>query len=169
MLRRKLRRFLRSLKEGGKVLLSSLIGVLSLVVNFCLVFISWDWSSQSYYDFYGKVITNTAATAAVLIAIVIYSPEVVKVFGETFLAKRFAAGREEGLEEGVVKGREEGREEGVVKGREEGREEMRAEVLEELRRLLAENPETFADQVKDWLGNGDAPRNGQGPGTGQRN
>ena len=149
-------RFLRSLKEGGKVLLSSLIGVLSLVVNFCLVFISWDWSSQSYYDFYGKVITNTAATAAVLIAIVIYSPEVVKVFGETFLAKRFAAGREEGLEEGVVKGRE------------EGREEMRAEVQAELRRFLSENPETFADQVKDWLGNGDAPRNGHGPGTEQR-
>ena len=156
MLGRKGRRFLRALKEGGKVLLSSLIGVLSLVANFCLVFISWDWSSQSYYDFYGKVITNTAATAAVLIAIVIYSPEVVKVFGETFLAKRFAAGREEGLEEGVVKGREEG----VVKGR----EEMRAEVQAELRRLLAENPENFADQVKDWLSNGDAPRNGKNPG-----
>ena len=176
MLGRKGRRFLRALKEGGKVLLSSLIGVLSLAVNFCLVWINWDWSSQSYYDFYGKVITNTAATAAVLIAIVIYSPEVVKVFGETFLAKRFAAGKEEGLEEGVVKGREEGLEEGVVKGREEGREEgleegreegreeMRAEVQAELRRLLAENPETFADQVKDWLGNGDAPRNGKNPG-----
>ena len=164
MLRRKLRRFLRSLKEGGKVLLSSLIGVLSLAVNFYLVFISWDWSSQSYYDFYGKVITNTAATAAVLIAIVIYSPEVVKVFGETFLAKRFAAGREEGLEEGLVKGRGEGLEE----GREEGREEMRAEVQDELRRLLAENPETFADQVKDWLGKGDAPRNGKESGTAHR-
>ena len=180
MLGRKGRRFLRALKEGGKVLLSSLIGVLSLAVNFYLVFIGWDWSSQSYYDFYGKVITNTAATAAVLIAIVIYSPEVVKVFGETFLAKRFAAGREEGLEEGVVKGREEGREEGleegvvkgreegVVKGREEGleegREERDAEIRSELRRLLAENPETFADQVKDWLGNGDAPRNGRNPG-----
>ena len=161
MLGRKGRRFLRALKEGGKVLLSSLIGVLSLAVNFYLVFIGWDWSSQSYYDFYGKVITNTAATAAVLIAIVIYSPEVVKVFGETFLAKRFAAGKEEGLEEGVVKGREEGREEGLEEGVVKGREEMRAEVQEELRRLLAENPETFADQVKDWLGNGDAPRNGK--------
>ena len=159
MLGRKGRRFLRALKEGGKVLLSSLIGVLSLVANFYLVWIRWDWSVQSYYDFYKEVITTTAATAAVLIAIVIYSPEVVKVFGETFLAKRFAAGKEEGLEEGVVKGREEG----VVKGREEGRDEMRAEVLEELRRLLAENPETFADQVKDWLSNGDAPRNGKNP------
>ena len=151
-----------------KVLLSSLIGVLSLAANFYLVWIRWDWSVQSYYDFYKEVITTTAATAAVLIAIVIYSPEVVKVFGETFLAKRFAAGKEEGLEEGVIKGREEGREEGleegVVKGRADGREEMRAEVHAELRRLLAENPETFADQVKDWLGNGDAPRNGKNPG-----
>ena len=81
------------------------------------------------------------------------------MFGDDFLAKRFAAGKEEGLEEGVVKGREEGREEGL----EEGREEMRAEVQAELRRFLAENPETFADQVKDWLGNGDAPRNGKNP------
>ena len=153
MLGRKGRRFLRALKEGGKVLLSSLIGVLSLVVNFCLVFISWDWSSQSYYDFYGKVITNTAATAAVLIAIVIYSPEVVKVFGETFLAKRFAAGKEEGLEEGVVKGREEG----VVKGRGEGREERDAELL----KLLEESPEVTLDQLKDLLRSGDAPRNGK--------
>ena len=79
------------------------------------------------------------------------------MFGDDFLAKRFAAGKEEGLEEGVVKGREEGLEEGVVKGREERDEEIRAE----FRRLLAENPETFADQVKDWLGNGDAPRNGK--------
>ena len=157
MLGRKGRRFLRALKEGGKVLLSSLIGVLSLAANFYLVFIGWDWSSQSYYDFYGKVITNTAATAAVLIAIVIYSPEVVKVFGETFLAKRFAAGREEGLEEGVVKGREEGREEGVVKGRGEGREERDAELL----KLLEESPEVTLDQLKDLLRSGDAPRNGK--------
>ena len=160
MLGRKGRRFLRALKEGGKVLLSSLIGVLSLAVNFYLVFIGWDWSSQSYYDFYGKVITNTAATAAVLIAIVIYSPEVVKVFGETFLAKRFAAGKEEGLEEG----REEGLEEGVVKGREEGRGERDAEIRAEFRRLLAEDPETVVARLKDWLGNGDAPRNGKGSG-----
>ena len=161
MLGRKGRRFLRALKEGGKVLLSSLIGVLSLAVNFCLVFISWDWSSQSYYDFYGKVITNTAATAAVLIAIVIYSPEVVKVFGETFLAKRFAAGKEEGLEEGVVKGREEGLEEGVVKGREEGVVKGRGERDAELLKLLEESPEVTLDQLKDLLRSGDAPRNGK--------
>ena len=167
MLGRKGRRFLRALKEGGKVLLSSLIGVLSLVVNFCLVFISWDWSSQSYYDFYGKVITNTAATAAVLIAIVIYSPEVVKVFGETFLAKRFAAGKEEGLEEGVVKGREEGLEEGVVKGREEGVVKGRGERDAELLKLLEESPEVTLDQLKDLLRSGDAPRNGKESGQSQ--
>ena len=71
------------------------------------------------------------------------------MFGETFLAKRFAAGKEEGLEEGVVKGRE------------EGWGERDAEIRAEFRQLLAEDPETFADQVKDWLGNGDAPRNGK--------
>ena len=148
MLGRKGRRFLRSLKEGGKVLLSSLIGVLSLVVNFYLVWIRWDWSVQSYYDFYKEVITTTAATAAVLIAIVIYSPEVVKVFGETFLAKRFAAGKEEGLEEGVEKGRG------------EGRGERNAELL----KLLEESPEVTLDQLKDLLRSGDAPRNGKDSG-----
>ena len=70
--------------------------------------------------------------------------EVATVFGDDFLAKRFAAGKEEG----------------VVKGR----EEMRVEVQAELRRLLAENPETFADQVKDWLSKGGAPRNDKNPG-----
>ena len=145
MLGRKGRRFLRVLKEGGKVLLSSLIGVLSLAANFYLVWIRWDWSVQSYYDFYKEVITTTAATAAVLIAIVIYSPEVVKVFGETFLAKRFAAGKEEGVEEGL--------EEGVVKGR----GERDAELL----KLLEESPEVTLDQLKDLLRSGDAPRNGK--------
>ena len=169
MLGQKGRRFLRALKEGGKVLLSSLIGVLSLAANFYLVWIRWDWSVQSYYDFYKEVITTTAATAAVLIAIVIYSPEVVKVFGETFLAKRFAAGKEEGLEEGVVKGREEGLEEGVVKGREEGLEEGvikgrgegREERNAELLKLLEESPEVTLDQIKDLLRSGDVPRNGK--------
>ena len=107
------------------------------------------------YDLYKDVITVTAATAAVGIAIVIYSPEVVKVFGETFLAKRYAAGREDGLEEGVEKGRG------------EGREERDAEVRAELRRLLADNPETVAERLQDWLGKGDAPYNGKGPGPAQ--
>lgn len=153
MPRGKGRRLLRALREGGKVLLSSVIGVLSLAVNFYLVWTGQDWTGRPYYDLYKDVITVTAATAAVGIAIVIYSPEVVKVFGETFLAKRYAAGREDGLEEGVEKGRG------------EGREERDAEVRAELRRLLADNPETVAERLQDWLGNGDAPYNGKGPGT----
>ena len=140
----KMRQFLRSLREGGKVLLSSVIGVLSLAVNFYFVWTGQDWSGRPYYDLYTAVITVTAATAAVGIAIVIYIPEVVKVFGETFLAKRYAAGRED------------------------GREEMRAEMRAELRQLLAENPETTAEWLQDWLGNRDTPRNGKGPGTAQR-
>ena len=155
MPRGKGRRLLRALREGGKVLLSSVIGVLSLAVNFYLVWTGQDWTGRPYYDLYKDVITVTAATAAVGIAIVIYSPEVVKVFGETFLAKRYAAGREDGLEEGVEKGRG------------EGREERDAEVRAELRRLLADNPETVAERLQDWLGNGDAPYNGKGPGTAQ--
>ena len=157
MPRGKGRRLLRALREGGKVLLSSVIGVLSLAVNFYLIWTGQDWTGRPYYDLYKDVITVTAATAAVGIAIVIYSPEVVKVFGETFLAKRYAAGREDGLEEGVEKGRGE--------GRAEGREERDAEVRAELRRLLADNPETVAERLQDWLGKGDAPYNGKGPGA----
>ena len=177
MLKRKARQFLRSLKEGGKVLLSSVIGVLSLALNFYFVWTSRDWSGQPYYDLYQQVITVTAATAAVAIAVVIYSSEVVKVFGETFLAKRYSAGREDGLEEGVekgrkeglaegreeglVEGREEGREEGLVEGREEGREERDAELLT----LLDERPELTLDQFKELLRSRNAPRNGKSPGT----
>ena len=155
MPRGKGRRLLRSLREGGKVLLSSVIGVLSLAVNFYLIWTGQDWTGRPYYDLYKDVITVTAATAAVGIAIVIYSPEVVKVFGETFLAKRYAAGREDGLEEGVEKGRG------------EGREERDAEVRAELQRLLADDPETVAERLQAWLGNGDTPRNGKGPGPAQ--
>ena len=79
------------------------------------------------------------------------------MFGDDFLAKRFAAGKEEGLEEGVVKGRKEGLEE----GREEGRGERDAEIRAEFRRLLVEDPEMVVERLKDWLGNGDAPRNGK--------
>ena len=81
------------------------------------------------------------------------------MFGDDFLAKRFAAGKEEGLEEG----REEGLEEGVVKGR----EELRAELRAELRKFLAENPETAAEQFKDRLLNGDLPDNGKNPEQGR--
>ena len=156
---RKMRRFWRSLREGGKVLLSSIVGVLSLAVNFYLVWTGQDWSNRPYYELYTAVITVTAATAAVAIGLVIYTPEVVKVFGETFLAKRYAAGREEGLEEGVEKG--------LVLGVEKGREEMRAERdaawRADLSQLLAEAPETVAERLQDLLGNGDGPRNGKGP------
>ena len=181
MLKRKARQFLRSLKEGGKVLLSSVIGVLSLALNFYFVWTSRDWSGQPYYDLYQQVITVTAATAAVAIAVVIYSSEVVKVFGETFLAKRYSAGREDGLEEGVEKGRKEGlvegreeglvegREEGLVEGRVEGREEGLVEGREErdaeLLTLLEERPELTLDQFKELLRSRNAPRNGKSPGT----
>ena len=83
------------MQDGGKILLASFIGVMSLVVNFYMVWTSADWSGRPYYELFREVITVTAATAAVLITIVIYSPEVVKVFGETFLAKRYRAGRVE--------------------------------------------------------------------------
>ena len=181
MLKRKARQFLQALKEGGKILLSSLIGVLSLAINFFFVWTSRDWSGQPYYDLYQQVITVTAATAAVAIAVVIYSSEVVKVFGETFLAKRYTAGREDGLEEGVEKGRkeglvagrEEGREEGLVEGREEGREEGLVEGREEgrderdaeLLTLLEERPELTLGQFKELLRSRNAPRNGKGPAT----
>ena len=147
----KMRQFLRSLREGGKVLLSSVIGVLSLAVNCYFVWTGQDWSGRPYYDLYTAVITVTAATAAVGIAIVIYIPEVVKVFGETFLAKRYAAGREDGLEEGVEKGR-------VA-----GRGERDAELLT----LLEERPEVTLDQLKELLRGGESPRNGTGAGTAQ--
>ena len=89
------------------------------------------------------------------------------MFGDDFLAKRFAAGKEEGLEEGVVKGREEGREEGVVKGREEGVVKGRGERDAELLKLLEESPEVTLDQLKDLLRSGDLPRNGKESGKSQ--
>ena len=61
-------------------------------------------------------------------------------FGETFLAKRHAAGREEGL----------------------------AEARAELLKFLKENPNITTDQLKDRLRNGDAPSNGKKPGKGRR-
>ena len=147
MAKGKMRQLWRSLREGGKVLLSSVVGVLSLAVNFYLVWTGQDWTGRPYYELYTAVITVTAATAAVAIGLVIYTPEVVKVFGETFLAKRYAAGRED--------------------GREEGREEMRAERdaawRADLSQLLAEDPETVAERLQDLLGNGDGSRNGKGP------
>ena len=63
MLRRGVIRFLRGLRDGGKVLLASCIGALSLVVNAYLVWSSGDWSGGPYYELYKEVITVTAATA----------------------------------------------------------------------------------------------------------
>ena len=133
MWRRGVIRVLRGLRDGGKVLLASSIGVLSLVVNAYLVWSSGDWSGGPYYELYKEVITVTAATAAVLIAIVIYSPEVVKVFGETFLAKRYAAGREEGIEIGN----------------------------DQVLKLMEEHPGATVDQIRELLRNGDLRRNGK--------
>ncbi len=146
-------RFLRGLRDSGKVLLSSVIGVLSLVVNAYLVWGSEDWSGGPYYELYREVITVTAATAAVLIAIVVYAPEVAKVFGETFLAKRYAAGREEGLEEGVEIGRGQGRGEGIGIGN------------DQVLKLMEENPGATVDQIRELLRNGDGRRNGKDSGA----
>ena len=165
MWRRGVIRFLRGLRDGGKVLLASSIGVMSLVVNAYLVWSSGDWSGGPYYELYKEVITVTAATAAVLIAIVIYSPEVVKVFGETFLAKRYAAGREEGVEIGRGQGREEGVEIGRGQGREEGVEIRNTQLL----KFLEENPGATAKEVEEWARNGDLRRNGDGGGESRKN
>ena len=170
--RRSIIRFWKALQDGGKILLASFIGVMSLVVNFYMVWTAADWSGRPYYELFKEVITVTAATAAVLITIVIYSPEVVKVFGETFLAKRHAAGREEGLEEGRVEGRAEGRVEGRVEGRAEGRvegqAEGRVEERSDLLKFIGENPGATAEQVEAWARNRDSRRNGDGGGKGRR-
>ena len=141
------RRLWRSLREGGKVMLSGGIGVLSLAGNFYFVWTGQDWTGRPYYELYTAVITVTAATAAVGIGLVVYTPEVVKVFGETFLAKRYAAGREDGIEEGVEK----------------GREERDAELLT----LLEEHPEATVDQLKELLRGGDGLHNGAGARNGK--
>lgn len=51
-----------------------------------------NWSGQHWYNPTQEIITSGTATAAILITIFIYSPEVVKVLAETFLNKRFQAG-----------------------------------------------------------------------------
>ena len=62
------------------------------------------------------------------------------MFGETFLAKRHAAGREE------------------------GRVEERSELL----KFIEENPDITTEQVKEWLRDGVARRNGDGGGKERR-
>lgn len=86
---------LRRLRDAGKLLTAALLGILSLAVNAWLVLTVKDWSGQHWYNPTQDIITSGAATAAILITIFIYSPEVVKVLAETFLNKRFQAGRDE--------------------------------------------------------------------------
>lgn len=86
---------LRRLRDAGKLLTSALLGILSLAANAWFVLTVKDWSGQHWYNPAQDIITSGAATAAILITIFIYSPEVVKVLAETFLNKRYQAGRDE--------------------------------------------------------------------------
>lgn len=89
---RKVKAFLQRLGGAWKLLTATLIGILSLAANAWLVLTVKNWSGQHWYNPAQEIITSGAATAAVLITIFIYSPEVVKVLAETFLNKRFQAG-----------------------------------------------------------------------------
>lgn len=89
----KVKAFLQRLRDAGKLLTAALIGVLSLAANAWLVLTVKNWSGQHWYNPAQEIITSGAATAAILITIFIYSPEVVKVLAETFLNKRFQAGQ----------------------------------------------------------------------------
>ena len=62
------------------------------------------------------------------------------MFGETFWAKRYAAGREEGIEIGN----------------------------DQALKLMEENPGATVDQIRELLRNGDARRNGDGGGKERR-
>ena len=89
---RKVKAFLQRLGGAWKLLTATLIGILSLAANAWLVLTVKNWSGQHWYNPTQEIITSGAATAAILITIFIYSPEVVKVLAETFLNKRFQAG-----------------------------------------------------------------------------
>ena len=93
---KKVKDLLRRLRDAGKLLTSALLGILSLAVNAWLVLTVKDWSGQHWYNPTQDIITSGAATAAILITIFIYSPEVVKVLAETFLNKRYQAGKDDG-------------------------------------------------------------------------
>lgn len=119
---------LRRLRDAGKLLTSALLGILSLAVNAWLVLTVKDWSGQHWYNPAQDIITSGAATAAILITIFIYSPEVVKVLAETFLNKRYQAGKDDGHTEGRIKERAE-----LLKFIEEHPEMTLEEVMEHLR------------------------------------
>ena len=136
---KKVKDLLRRLRDAGKLLTAALLGILSLAVNAWLVLTVKDWSGQHWYNPTQDIITSGAATAAILITIFIYSPEVVKVLAETFLNKRFQAGKDVGL----TQGHKEGRIEGLM----EGRTEERAELL----KFLEEHPEATAEEMREFL------------------
>lgn len=127
---RKVKAFLQRLGGAWKLLTAALIGILSLAANAWLVLTVKNWSGQHWYNPTQEIITSGAATAAILITILIYSPEVVKVLAETFLNKRFQAGKDV--------------------GRTEGRTEERAELM----KFLREHPETTAEEMVEFLRNG---------------
>ena len=127
---RKVKAFLQRLGGAWKLLTAALIGILSLAANAWLVLTVKNWSGQHWYNPTQEIITSGAATAAILITIFIYSPEVVKVLAETFLNKRFQAGKDV--------------------GRTEGRTEERAELM----KFLREHPETTVEEMVEFLSNG---------------
>ncbi len=131
---KKVKDLLRRLRDAGKLLTSALLGILSLAVNAWLVLTVKDWSGQHWYNPTQDIITSGAATAAILITIFIYSPEVVKVLAETFLNKRYQAGKED------------------------GRTEERAELM----KFIEKHPEMTLEQVMEHLRQGsDNGRNGK--------
>ena len=126
---------LRRLRDAGKLLTSALLGILSLAVNAWLVLTVKDWSGQHWYNPTQDIITSGAATAAILITIFIYSPEVVKVLAETFLNKRYQAGKDDGEEIGEVRG--------IARGE--------AQKEAQVRKFLEEHPEATAEEVLEFL------------------
>lgn len=147
---RKVKAFLQRLGGAWKLLTAALIGILSLAANAWLVLTVKNWSGQHWYNPTQEIITSGAATAAILITIFIYSPEVVKVLAETFLNKRFQAGHEIGKAEGRTEGEEIGEARGVQIGEARGEARTKAEIL----KLLEEHPELTLEQVKEYLHNG---------------
>lgn len=134
----KVKAFLQRLGDAWKLLTAALIGIFSLAANAWLVLTVKNWSGQHWYNPTQDIVTSGAATAAILIAIFIYSPEVVKVLAETFLNKRFQAGHEIGKAEGRAEGEE------------IGEARTKAEIL----KLLEEHPELTLEQVQEYLRNG---------------
>ena len=119
----KVRSFLQRLGDAWKLLTAALIGIFSLAANAWLVLTVKNWSGQHWYNPTQDIVTSGAATAAILIAIFIYSPEVVKVLAETFLNKRFQAGQTVG----------------------EARKE--AQIL----KFIEEHPEATAEEVREFI------------------